>query len=172
MVQCTSNMMQNMAWYARCDMQCICVLRKEKKDQGINLANQVCRWKDEMISVEIDIKITGNGCTVCKWQEKQEWHNSAINSMTPSGMQQETKLLHSKKATKHMELTKHAHWATAKSRKSRFKQAWQECKRYQHHSLSESSNMQGNNIRKPCLEQANNMLREHIRAKQGTTWIF
>ena len=33
-------------------------------EQGINLANQVCRWKDEMISVEIDIKITGFG-TVC-----------------------------------------------------------------------------------------------------------
>ena len=29
-VQCTSNMMQYMSWYARCDMQCICVLRKEK----------------------------------------------------------------------------------------------------------------------------------------------
>ena len=46
-----------------------------------NLANQACHWKDEMISVEIDIKITGNGCTVCKWQAKQEWHDSAINSM-------------------------------------------------------------------------------------------
>ena len=44
-----------------------CFGRKDD-EQGINLANQVCRWKDEMISVEIDIKITGNGCTVCKWQ--------------------------------------------------------------------------------------------------------
>ena len=41
-------------------------------EQGSNLANQACHWKDEMISVEIDIKITGNGCTVCKWQAKQE----------------------------------------------------------------------------------------------------
>ena len=96
-------------------MQCICVLQKEKIDQGINLANQVCRWKDEMISVEIDIKITGIGCTVCKWQAKQEWHNSAINSTMPSRMQQETKLLHSNIATKHKAviysrcLTKHEH---------------------------------------------------------------
>ena len=103
--------------------------------QGINLANQVCLWKDEMISVEIDIKIAGNGCTVCKWQAKQEWHNSAINSMRPSRMQQETKLLHSNIATKHMEViysrcfTKDEHWATAQSHKSRFKQAWQKCKR-------------------------------------------
>ena len=29
-VQCTSNMMQHMSWYARCDMQCVCVLREEK----------------------------------------------------------------------------------------------------------------------------------------------
>ena len=83
-------------------MQCICVLRKEKIEPGLNLANQECRWKDELISVEIDIKITGIGCTVCKWQAKQEWHNSAINSTMPSRMQQETKLLHSNIATKHM----------------------------------------------------------------------
>ena len=53
-------------------MRCICVLRKENDEQGSNMANQACYWKDEMISVEIDIKITGNGCTVCKWQAKQE----------------------------------------------------------------------------------------------------
>ena len=64
--KCTSNMMQNMY-----DMRCICVLRKENDEQGSNLANQACHWKDEMISVEIDIKITGNGCTVCIWQAKQ-----------------------------------------------------------------------------------------------------
>ena len=68
------------AWYARCEMRCICVLRKKKDEQGNNLANQVFHWKYELISVEIDIKITGNGCTVCKWQAKQEWHDSAINS--------------------------------------------------------------------------------------------
>ena len=46
---------------------------EEKNDeQGSKLTNQAFHWKDEMISVEIDIKITGNGCTVCKWQAKQE----------------------------------------------------------------------------------------------------
>ena len=83
-------------------MQCICMLRKEKIEPCLNLANQVRRWKYKLISVEIDIKITGNGCTVCKWQAKQERHNSAINSTMPSRMQQETKLLHSYIATKHM----------------------------------------------------------------------
>ena len=165
MVQCASNMMQNMTWYAGCDMQCICVLRKEKIEPGFYLANQVRRWKNEMISVEINIKITGIRCTVCKWQAKQEWHNSAINSTMPSRMQQETKLLHPNIATKHMAvmysrcLKKHECWATAKSHKSRFKQAWQKCKRYQVRRLSENNNMTGFNIRKQCLEQDNNMLR-------------
>ena len=93
MEQCTSNMMQNMTWYARCDMQCLCVLRKGNDEQGINLVNQVCRWKDEMISVEIDIKITGNGCKVCKWQASQEWRKYVINSMMPLRMQQEIYLV-------------------------------------------------------------------------------
>ena len=65
-------MMQNM--YDMQDMICdanACSGR-ENDEQGSNLANQACHWKDEMISVEIDIKITGNGCTVCKWQAKQE----------------------------------------------------------------------------------------------------
>ena len=76
--------------------------RRKKDAQGINLANHVCRWKDEMILVEIDIKIAGKGCSVYKWQAKQERHNSAINSMMPSRVQQETKLLHSNITTKHM----------------------------------------------------------------------
>ena len=139
--------MQYKSWYARYDMQCICVLQKRNNEQGINLANQVCRWKDEMISVEIDIKISGNRCTVCKWQAKQGWCYSAINIMMPFRMQQETKLLHSNITTKYMEvmysrcLTKHEYWATANSHKSRFKQAWQKCKRYQLHRLSENTNM-------------------------------
>ena len=83
-------------------MQCLCVLRKENDEQGINLANQVCLWKDEMISVEIDIKITGNGCTVCKWQARQEWHKAAINSTMLLSMQQETMLQHPDIITKHM----------------------------------------------------------------------
>ena len=122
-------------WYARYDMRCICVLRKENDEQGSNLANQACHWKDEMISVEIDIKITGNGCTVCKWQAKQEWHESAINSMIALKMQQTTMLQHSNIATKHMTviyrrcLTKDENWDMARSHHSRFKQAWQKCKR-------------------------------------------
>ena len=122
--------------YARYDMRCICVLRKENDEHGSNLANQACHWKDEMISVEIDIKITGNGCTVCKWQAKQEWHDSAINSMIALKMQQVTMLQHSNVATKNTAviyrrcLTKDEHWATANSLINRFKQTWQKCKRY------------------------------------------
>ena len=108
-------------WYARYDMRCVCVLQKKKDEQGINLANQVCHWKYEMISVEINIKITGNGCTVCKWRAKQEWHDSAINSMTAIRINQVTLLQHPNVATKHMAvmykrfLKKHEHWAMAKS---------------------------------------------------------
>ena len=122
-------------WYARYDMRCICVLRKEKDEQGSNLANQACHWKDEMISVEIDIKITGNGCTVCKWQAKQEWHESAINSMIALKMQRVTLLQNPNIATKHMTviyrrcLRKDEHWATARSQHIKLKQAWQKCKR-------------------------------------------
>ena len=83
-------------------MRCVCVLGKENDEKGSNLANQACHWKDEMISVKIDIKITGIGCTVCKWQAKQEWHESAINSMIALRMQQVTKLQHSNISTKHM----------------------------------------------------------------------
>ena len=78
------------------------MLRKEKIEPGLNLANQECRWKDELISVEIDIKITGIGCTVCKWQAKQIWHRSAINSTRPSKCIKNNKLLHSNITTKHM----------------------------------------------------------------------
>ena len=118
-------------WYARYDMRCICVLRKNNDEQGSNLANQLFHWKDEMISVEIDIKITGNGCTVCKWQAKEEWYESAINSMIALKMQQVTMLQHSNVAKKHMaviyrrRLTKDEHWATARSQHNRFKKVWQ-----------------------------------------------
>ena len=54
----------------------------------------------------------------------------------------------------------------AKSHKSRFKQAWQKCKRYQLHRFSEN-NIPGINIRKQCLDQDNNMLQEHIIANKG-----
>ena len=147
-------------------MQCICVLRKGAIEQGINLANQVRRWKDELISVKIDIRITGNGCTICKWQAKQERCKTVLNNIIALKMQQETMLQHSNIATKHMEviysrcLTKDEHWATAKTHKSKFKQAWQKCKRYQLHRLSETTNMPGINIRKRSLEQDNNMLQD------------
>ena len=70
--KCANIMMQNM--HDMQDMTCgaYACSGREKGEQGINLENQVCRWKYEMISVEIDIKITGIGCTVCKWQAKQE----------------------------------------------------------------------------------------------------
>ena len=140
-------------WYARYDMRCICVLRKKKDEQGTNLANQVCHWKDEMISVEIDIKITGNGCTFCKWQAKQEWHDSAINMMIALRIHQVTMLQHPNIATKHMEviykrcLTKDEHWAMARSNNNRLKQAWQKCKRYQLHRLGENTEHGWNSIR-------------------------
>ena len=47
---------------------------------GLNMEIQECHWKEEMISVEIDIKITGIGCTVWKWQAKQIWHRTALIS--------------------------------------------------------------------------------------------
>ena len=49
-------------------------------EPGLNMEIQECHWKGEVISVEIDIKITGIGCTVWKWQEKQIWHRCAINN--------------------------------------------------------------------------------------------
>ena len=142
------------------------------------LANQVCCWKDEMILVGIYIKITGIGCTVCKWQAKQEWHDSAINSTMPSKMKQETRLLHSNIATKHMAviysrcLKKDEHWAMANSHNSWFKQAWQKCKWYQVSDLSEITTNQEFIIRKKSLEHEKYMLQEHIMANQGMTWSY
>ena len=118
-------------WYAMRDAICdaYAIFDKEKIEPGLKLENQVHRWKDELISVKIDIKITGIGCTVCKWQAQQEWHNSVINNTVPSRMQQETKLLQKHIAPKHMAVihsrcsTKYEHLAMIKSHKSRFKQA-------------------------------------------------
>ena len=70
----------NMVLYAGCDMRCIGKICKGMIEPGLNLEIQECHWKGEVISVEIDIKITGIGCTVWKWQAKQIWHRSAINS--------------------------------------------------------------------------------------------
>ena len=109
---------------------------------------------------------------------KTRMHNSVINGTMPSRMQQETKLLHPNITKKHMAvmysrcLTKHEHWGTASSHNSRFKQAWQKCKRYQVHRLRENNNMPGFNTRKQCLEQDNNMLQKHIMVKQGMAWNY
>ena len=109
-----------------------CFGRKDD-EQGINLANQVWCWKDDMISVEIDMKITGFGCTVCKWQARQECHEAAINNTMLLSMQQETMLQHPNMKTKHMAViyrrcfTKEEHWAMANSHHNRFKQAWRKC---------------------------------------------
>ena len=133
--KCTSNMMQHMHDMRDVICDAYACSERKKDEQDSNLANQVCHWKDEMISVEIDIKITGNGCTVCKWQAKQEWHNSVINSMIALRIHQVTMLQHSNIATKHMGvtyrrcLTKDEHWAMAKSLNSKLKQSWQKCKR-------------------------------------------
>ena len=75
---------------------------KGKIEPGINLEIQECHWKEEFISVEIDIKITGIGCTVCKWQAKQIWHRSVINSTRPSKCIKNNKLMHSNIIAKHM----------------------------------------------------------------------
>ena len=108
---------------------------------GRKRLNQASTWKTKcaagkmMISVEIDIKIARIGCTICKWQAKQEWRKSAINNMIALRMQQVTMLQHSNIATKHMAviymrcLTKDEHLAMARSHHNRFKQAWQKCKR-------------------------------------------
>ena len=52
-------------------MRCICMIGQGMHEPGLNLEIQECHWKDEMISVEIDIKITGIGVTVWKWQAMQ-----------------------------------------------------------------------------------------------------
>ena len=70
----------NMVCYAGCDMGCICKIWQGMNEPGLNLKIQVWHWKGEVISVEIDIKNTGIGDTVWKWQAKQEWRRSAINS--------------------------------------------------------------------------------------------
>ena len=130
-----NNQHMNMAWYAGCGMWCICMIWKGMIEPGLNLEIQECHWKGEVISVEIDIKITGIGCTVWKWQAKQIWHRSAIISKWPTKCIKINMLQHSNMTTKYMAgihswcLTKDEHWATANSLNSRFKQAWQKCKR-------------------------------------------
>ena len=40
-------------------------------EPGLNMEIQVCHWKDEMKSLENDIKNAGIGATVWKWQAMQ-----------------------------------------------------------------------------------------------------
>ena len=61
-------------------MRCICMICKGMNEPGLNLEIQVCHWKDEMKSLENDIKNAGIGVTVWKWQAIQIWHWSAIYS--------------------------------------------------------------------------------------------
>ena len=61
-------------------MRCICMICKGMHEPGLNMEIQVCHWKYEMKSLENDIKITGIGVTVWKWQAIQIWHRSAIYS--------------------------------------------------------------------------------------------
>ena len=133
-VQCSSNMMQNMVRCVGCGMWCICMIWKGMIETGLHLEIQECHCKGGVISVEIDIKITGIGCTVWKWQAKQIWHRSTINSTRPSKCIKNNMLQNSNIATKYMagihswSLTKDEHWATANSSNNMFKQAWQKSK--------------------------------------------
>ena len=74
-------------------------------DMGKILANQACHWIDWKISVEIDIKIMGNGFTVCKWQAKHYTMQSAKNSKLPTKWPSLSMLQHSNKRAKGMEIT-------------------------------------------------------------------
>ena len=91
-----------MIWYAGCGMRCICMICKGMKEPVLNLEIQKCHWKGEVISVEIDIKVTGIGCTVWKWQAKQIWHRSAIISKWPTKCIKINMLKHANMATKYM----------------------------------------------------------------------
>ena len=71
-------------------------------EPGLNLEIEECHWKGEVITVEIDIKNTGMGGTVGKWQAKQIWHRSAINSKQPSKCIKIIMLQHSNMTTKYM----------------------------------------------------------------------
>ena len=53
---------------------------KGRIEPGLNMEIQEFHWKGEVISFEIDIKITGIGCAVWKWKAKQIWHRFAIIS--------------------------------------------------------------------------------------------
>ena len=128
-----NNQYMNMIWYARCGMRCICKIWQGVIEPGLNLEIQECHWKDEMKSLENDIKITGIGVTVWKWQAIQIWHRSAIYNKWSSKCNEMNMLQHSNMTTKYMagmhsRCLRREHWATTNSSINRFKQAWQKCK--------------------------------------------
>ena len=61
--------------------------------KGLILENQASHWIEGKISVEIDIKITGNGHMVCKWHAKQYSSKTAVYSNMAS-LEQEIIMLH------------------------------------------------------------------------------
>ena len=78
---------------------------KEKMmGKGLILENQASHWIEGKISVEIDIKITGNGRTVCKWQAKQYSHKTAVYSHMAPLEQEIIMLQHSNMETKGMDV--------------------------------------------------------------------
>ena len=60
-----------MICYAGGDAGCICKIWQGMHEPGLNLEIQVCHWKDEVKSLENDIKNAGIGVTVWKWQAIQ-----------------------------------------------------------------------------------------------------
>ena len=69
-------------WYDMRDAVCDAYAKFDKGmiEPDLNMEIQECHWKGEVITVEIDIKNTGIGCMVWKWQAKQIWHRSVIIS--------------------------------------------------------------------------------------------
>jgi len=65
-------------WYAMRDAYAR--LDKGMQEPGLNLEIQVCHWKDEMKSLENDIKNAGIGVTVWKWQAIQIRHRSRFTA--------------------------------------------------------------------------------------------
>ena len=53
---------------------------KENDEQGSNLENQACHWKDEMISVEIDIKITETDARIANGKQNKNDTNLRLTA--------------------------------------------------------------------------------------------
>ena len=68
------------------------------------MENQASHWIEGKISVEIDIKIAGNGHTVCKRQAKQYSNKAVVYSHMASLEQEIIMLQHSNMETKGMDV--------------------------------------------------------------------